>query len=201
VKAPFSCPNSSDSRSASGIAAQLTLTNGFWARFERAWTWRASTSLPEPLSPVISTEASERATCSERRTTFSIDGSRQTKLRPSAATASRTAAMRSASGGSGMYSRAPAWIAATAARASVPVPQATTGARMRSASSAATSAATSRATSTMTRSEPLARSTERPCSMPSAWVTAAPRLIAILEATINSPLRRPRMRSLTVPAP
>ncbi len=33
-----------------------------------------------------------------------------------------------------MYSRAPAWIASTAARVSVPVPQATTGVRIRSAS-------------------------------------------------------------------
>jgi hypothetical protein len=43
-----------------------------------------------------------------------------------------------------MYSLAPAWIAATAARASVPVPQATTGVRMRSAPSDATSSAIDR---------------------------------------------------------
>ena len=58
VNAPFSWPNSSDSSSVSGIAAQLTQISGFLARPERAWTKRASTSLPVPDSPVISTEAS-----------------------------------------------------------------------------------------------------------------------------------------------
>ena len=38
VKAPFSWPNSSDSRRFSGIAAQLTVMNGFLARLERACT-------------------------------------------------------------------------------------------------------------------------------------------------------------------
>src|ERR671937_211262 len=47
--------------------------------------------------------------------------------RTSSATAASTAAISSGSGGSGMYSLAPAWIAATAARASVAVPQATIG--------------------------------------------------------------------------
>ena len=44
----------------------------------RRWMWRASTSLPVPLSPVISTEASGRATCSARRSAASIAGSRTT---------------------------------------------------------------------------------------------------------------------------
>jgi len=38
VKAPFSWPNNSDSRSWSGIAAQLTEMNGPRDRLERAWT-------------------------------------------------------------------------------------------------------------------------------------------------------------------
>ena len=38
VKAPFSWPNSSDSSSVSGMAAQLTQMNGFLARLERACT-------------------------------------------------------------------------------------------------------------------------------------------------------------------
>ncbi len=38
VNAPFSWPNSSDSRRCSGIAAQLMLMNGFLARAERVWT-------------------------------------------------------------------------------------------------------------------------------------------------------------------
>ena len=94
---------------------------------------RAMTSLPVPLSPVTSTEASERAICSASFTTRSMEGSRQTNDRLSAVTASMTAAISSGSGGSGMYSFAPAWMAATAAFASVPVPQATTGVRIRSA--------------------------------------------------------------------
>src|SRR5215203_5040427 len=57
------------------------------------------------------TLASERAICSASLTTRSIAGSFQTKLRLSAATASITAAMSSGSGGSGMYSLAPAWRA------------------------------------------------------------------------------------------
>jgi hypothetical protein len=120
--------------------------------------------------------------------------SRHTNDRLSAATASSTAAMRSGSGGNGMYSFAPAWMAATAARASVPVPQAITGVLMRSASSAVTRSRTDRPTSIMMRSAPLARSTDRPCSMPSAWVTPAPRLMAILEAVTSSPFSRPTMR-------
>src|SRR5215213_7824869 len=142
----------------------------------------------------MSTLASERAICSASLTTRSIAASFQTKLRLSAATASITAAMSSGSGGSGMYSLAPAWMAATAARASVPVPQAITGVRMRSASSAVTRSRTERPTSIMMRSAPLARSTDRPCSMASAWVTPAPRLMAILEAATSSPLSRPMMR-------
>jgi hypothetical protein len=55
----------------------------------------------------------------------------------SSATAASTAAISSGSGGSGMYSLAPAWMAATAARASVSTPQATIGTRMCSASSRA----------------------------------------------------------------
>ena len=49
VKAPRTWPKSSDSSSASGIAAQLTATNGWPARGERRWSSRATTSLPVPL--------------------------------------------------------------------------------------------------------------------------------------------------------
>ena len=59
VKAPFSWPNSSLSRRFSGMAAQLTDTNGLSRRLDFAWTKRASTSLPVPLSPVIRIEASD----------------------------------------------------------------------------------------------------------------------------------------------
>jgi hypothetical protein len=65
-----------------------------------------------------------------------------------------------------MYSLAPAWIAATAARASVPVPQATIGTWMCSAASCATSSAMSSATSTINKSAPRPpRNTRMACSM------------------------------------
>ena len=89
----------------------------------------------------------------------------------SAVTASMTAAMSSGSGGSGMYSFAPAWMAATAAFASVPVPQATTGVRIRSAARASTRRPIGWATSIMIRSAPLARRTTSPWSTASACVT------------------------------
>ena len=63
VNAPFSWPNSSASRIDSGIAAQLTATNGPFARAELSWSARASSSLPVPLSPSSSTVASLGAAC------------------------------------------------------------------------------------------------------------------------------------------
>jgi len=57
VNAPFSCPNSSDSISSSGIAAQFTATNGRVALLLCWWISRATISFPEPFSPAISTEA------------------------------------------------------------------------------------------------------------------------------------------------
>jgi hypothetical protein len=58
VNAPRSCPNSSASSSVSGNAAQLTAMNGFDGRALRSCSVRAISSLPVPLSPVISTGAS-----------------------------------------------------------------------------------------------------------------------------------------------
>ena len=51
VKAPFSWPNSSDSISSSGIAAQLISTNACSWRLDIAWIARATSSLPLPFSP------------------------------------------------------------------------------------------------------------------------------------------------------
>src|SRR6266496_6464901 len=57
VKAPRSYPNSSDSMSVAGIAEQLRARNAFSFRGERLWMARATTSLPVPLSPVMTTLA------------------------------------------------------------------------------------------------------------------------------------------------
>ena len=62
VKAPFSCPNMSDSSSVSTTAAQLTTTNGPSGRSPASWMARATSSLPVPLSPVTSTMVLPRAT-------------------------------------------------------------------------------------------------------------------------------------------
>ena len=48
VKAPFSWPKSVDSTRLSGIAPQLTVTNGLPLRSPDPWIARASTSLPTP---------------------------------------------------------------------------------------------------------------------------------------------------------
>ena len=62
MKAPLSWPNSSDATSPSGSAAQLTLTSARLARGDPLWMARATSSLPVPVSPVISTVESVAAT-------------------------------------------------------------------------------------------------------------------------------------------
>src|SRR5690606_8866818 len=62
VKLPASWPNSSESTSSGGIAPQLIRRNGPRARRDRECTARATTSLPDPVSPRINTGASDRAT-------------------------------------------------------------------------------------------------------------------------------------------
>ena len=66
VKAPRSWPNSSASSSVSGKAAQLTATKAFAARGLRSCSARATSSLPVPLSPRMTTDASLGATASRR---------------------------------------------------------------------------------------------------------------------------------------
>ena len=61
VKAPRVWPNSSLSMSSSGMAAQLTSTNGPSARRLWWWMFRATSSLPVPFSPKISTRPLEGA--------------------------------------------------------------------------------------------------------------------------------------------
>src|SRR5262249_2615478 len=136
------------------------------------------------------------AICCASLITLPMASSRWTRSRESLATAASTAAISSGSGGSGMYSLAPAWIAATAARASVVMPQATIGTWMCSASSRITRSRMSRPTSTISRSAPLPlRSTLIACSLPSAWCTEAPLSIAILVAVVSCPFNVPTMRS------
>ena len=74
VYAPRSCPNSSLSNSASGIAAQLIGTNGPPRRGDISWSRRAITSLPEPLSPVNVTVTSLTATARRNRSNDRITG-------------------------------------------------------------------------------------------------------------------------------
>jgi len=62
VKAPFSCPNNSLSRSSPGIAPQLITTMGPLCLELFLWMAFAINSLPVPLSPDISTEESDFAT-------------------------------------------------------------------------------------------------------------------------------------------
>ena len=64
VNAPRSWPKSSLSMSSRGMAAQLTLTNGASLRGLRRWMARLTSSLPVPLSPVMSTLALVGATLS-----------------------------------------------------------------------------------------------------------------------------------------
>ena len=60
VNEPFTCPKSSLSMSSSGIAAQLTSTNGPCGARRRAVERRARRApCPTPLSPVMRTRASE----------------------------------------------------------------------------------------------------------------------------------------------
>jgi hypothetical protein len=66
VKAPRSWPNSSLSTSPAEIAPQLTLTKGRSRRLLWLWMARATSSLPVPVSPKISTVLSVAATCSTR---------------------------------------------------------------------------------------------------------------------------------------
>ena len=73
VNAPFTCPKSSDSMRFSGIAPQLITMNGPDARDDLVWISRAMSSLPVPVSPVMSTEMSVGATFCTLRYTSSID--------------------------------------------------------------------------------------------------------------------------------
>src|SRR3954465_12737099 len=86
-------------------------------------------------------------------------------------------------------------MAATAARASVEVPHATTGTVMCSASIRVMRSRMSTATSTIRRSAPRPeRSTRSAISAPSACVTVAPFSMASLVASVSWPWRVPTIR-------
>ena len=74
VNAPFSWPNSSLSRRFSGMAAQLTVTNGAADLGPCKWTARATSSFPVPDSPTTSTVAVLGATWAMDRNTGIITG-------------------------------------------------------------------------------------------------------------------------------
>ena len=80
VNAPFSWPNSSLSISDATSAPQSTTTNGACLRRLCAWTARASTSLPVPVSPPISTVASVGAMRSSSPKISRIAGSVPTSI-------------------------------------------------------------------------------------------------------------------------
>ena len=81
VNAPRAWPNSSLSSSSALRLGQLTVTNGPSARRLQAWMARASTPLPVPLSPRISTVASVGATRRASSRTPPTSGSRAVEVR------------------------------------------------------------------------------------------------------------------------
>ena len=85
VKAPFTCPNSSDSSKCSGIAAQFTATSGPSARRDSRCTACAMSSFPVPLSPWMSTELFEGATRTRVSNSARIAGELPTRPAPPAA--------------------------------------------------------------------------------------------------------------------
>ena len=78
MKLPFSWPKSSLSISVGEIAPQLTGTNGPCRRRLSSWMVRATTSLPDPLSPDTSTLALLGAMRPMSSPSFSIGSERPT---------------------------------------------------------------------------------------------------------------------------
>ena len=104
VKAPFSWPNSSDSSSSLGMAEVFSAMNGLAARGECSCSARATSSLPVPDSPVISTVTLERDSRPMARNTCCIAAARPSSsgigggLPPSAGGRRRRCAPRGAPG-------------------------------------------------------------------------------------------------------
>jgi hypothetical protein len=117
----------------------------------------------------------------------------------SSETASNTAAISSASGGSGMYSLAPALIARTAISGLTPMPQATTGMTIRSSPRLRIKSGMLSPASIMIRSAPRpARRVSSARAISPACITLAPRAMAIWLAAPIWPFNEPMMSSLMV---
>jgi len=105
VKAPFSWPNSSLSSNVSGSAPTFTAMNGLLRRGLSLWIARATSSLPVPLSPSISTVLVTGASCSTftstSRTGALSPTSPVSRLSRSRSSSRRTSAA-SSSGGTGL---------------------------------------------------------------------------------------------------
>jgi hypothetical protein len=97
VKAPRVWPKSSASSNASGMAAQLMATNGLRLRVESRCSASATSSLPEPVGPSISTGVMRGATSRMRRLTSSMQGA----LPISSGSRSLDASFGSGAGGTG----------------------------------------------------------------------------------------------------
>jgi len=87
VKAPLSWPNSRSSIRLSGMAAQLSATNGARARADASCSTRASTSLPEPVGPTSRAVTSACATRWASASRCWLAGSTNTTLRTAAGAA------------------------------------------------------------------------------------------------------------------
>ncbi len=102
VNAPLTWPNSSDSSRFSGIAPQFTATNGWFARALARWIACAISSLPLPLSPRISTLASDAATSLASASTSAMRferltiSARQASISPPSVAASEAPSIASA---------------------------------------------------------------------------------------------------------
>ena len=127
VKAPRSWPNSSDSSKSFGIAAVFSAIKGPLARGLCLCSARATSSLPVPDSPVISTVTLDCDSRPIARNTSCMAGAcpriSGASLRRSSISSSRrlsssarriSSTARSTSNGLARYSNAPPWNAATA---------------------------------------------------------------------------------------
>ncbi len=152
VNAPGACPKSSSSKRDAFRLAALTATNGSAARDERAWTARATSSLPEPLGPSMwsGTELAAALTISPRRRSMA-------SLRPT---------MPSLPGREPPPARPPALPGRPAASPQAPAPGARVSRRALSAPSSARSASSVARSSSSAPSSACSRARRAPSRSP-----------------------------------